>query len=125
MRKKWGKKTWCFPGGFIPIESSGSEPEFLSNDEIQILNASKEDAHVHITIYYTDKDPVPGYELTVKAERVRQFRVNDLIDPHAIPFGVAYGAVIESDVPIVVQLAKQITSSDKLAIMGTIAFPID
>ena len=125
MKKKWGKKNWCFPGGFIPIESSGKEPEFISHDEIQILNATKQDASVHITIYYTDKDPVPGYEIKVKAERVRQFRVNDLIDPHAIPLGVAYGAIIESNVPIVVQLAKQITADDKLAIMGTMAFPID
>lgn len=125
MKKKWGKKKWCFPGGFIPIESSGKEPEFTSHDEIQILNATKEDADVLITIYYTDKDPVPGYKIKVKAERVRQFRVNDLIDPQAIPLGVAYGAIIESNVPIIVQLAKQITAYEKLAIMGTMAYPID
>ncbi len=51
----------------------------------------------------------------------KQF-LNDLIDPQAIPLGVPYGAVIESNVPVVVQLTKQITAQKNLSIMGTIAY---
>lgn len=124
-KKKIGKKIWCFPGGFIPIESSGKEPEFLSKDEIAILNATKEEATVNITIYYTDETPVSGYEIKVQGERVRQFRINDLIDPHAIPLGVVYGAILESNVPIIVQWTKQITAEGRMAIMGGMAYPAD
>ncbi|MDR7127861.1 hypothetical protein J2X69_000189 [Algoriphagus sp. 4150] len=125
MKKNWGKKIWGFPGGFIPAESSGKEPEMLSKDEISILNTSQKDADILITIYYADRDPVSGYKITVKAERVRQFRINDLIDPHAIPLGVQYGAVLQSSAPVIVQWSKQITSEGKLGLMGAMAYPVD
>lgn len=125
MEKNWGRKIWGFPGGFIPEKSTGREPEMLSKDEISILNTSKKDAEITITIYYADRDPVSGYQISVKPERVRQFRINDLIDPHAIPLGVQYGAVLQSSVPIIVQWSKQITSDGKLGLMGAMAYPID
>ena len=124
-RRQFGKKTWCFPGGFIPTESSGKEPEFVSKDEIAILNTTQKEATVSITIYYADQNPVHGYEIKVEAERVRQFRINDLIDPHAIPLGISYGAVFESDVPIIVQWTKQVTSEGRMALMGAIAYAAD
>ena len=125
MKRKWGKKTWCFPGGFIPAESSGKEPEMLSKDEISILNTTKKQAVIDITIFYSDKDPVSGYSIAVDAERVRQFRINDLIDPHAIPLGVSYAAVFESNVPVVVQWSKQITAEGRLGMMGSMAYAVD
>lgn len=125
MKRKWGKKAWCFPGGFIPTSSSEKEPEMLSRDEIAILNTTKKEATVNITIYYTDRDPVPGYTIKVAAERVRQFRLNDLIDPHAIPLGIPYAAVFESNVPVVIQWSKQMTAEGKLGIMGSMAYPVD
>jgi len=125
MKRKYGKKTWCFPGGFIPVESSGKEPEFLSKDEIAVLNTTEKDATVKISIYYADQDPVTGYAIQVNAQRVRQFRINDLIDPQAVPLGVPYGAVLESDVPIVVQWTKQITAEGRMGIMGAMAYPAD
>lgn len=125
MKKNWGKKVWGFPGGYIPAESTGKEPEMLSKDEISILNTSQMDADISITIYYTDRDPVSGYKITVSAERVKQFRVNDLIDPHAIPLGLPYAAILESNTPVIIQWSKQITSEGKLGLMGAMAYPID
>lgn len=125
MKRKWGKKTWCFPGGFIPVESSGKEPEMLSKDEISILNTTNKEALVEITIFYSDQEPVTGYKIKIAAERVRQFRVNDLIDPHAIPLGVPYAAIFESNVPVMIQWSKQITSDGKLGIMGSMAYAVD
>lgn len=125
MEKNWGKKIWGFPGGFIPAESTGKEPEMLSKDEISILNTCQMDADISITIYYADRDPVSGYQLTIKSERVKQFRINDLIDPHAIPLGLPYAAVLESSVPVIVQWSKQITADGKLGLMGGMAYPIE
>ena len=50
------------------------------------------------------------YPLTVAPHRVRQVRFNDLIDPQAMPLGVDYAVVIESNVPIVVQFTRHDTS---------------
>lgn len=46
---------------------------------------------------------------------------SDLIDPVAMPLEAAYAAVINCDVPIVVQFGRQ----DTLALLGTIAFAGD
>lgn len=117
-----GKRKWAFSGGMIPVKSTGKEPEFLSKDKLSILNTSEEPAQVKLTIYFTDQKKVGEYEIEIGAERLRTFRVNDLIDPHAIPFGVPYGASIESNVPIVVQFTRQYTAQASLGIMGTMAY---
>ena len=121
----YGRKTWAFAGGFIPVASNGREPEFVCKDIIAILNTTHQDATVKMTFYFTDAAPVGEYVVQVKAERLRRFHVNDLINPQAMPLGVAYGGVMESDVPVVVQLTKQDTSQQALALMGMTAFPAD
>lgn len=101
-----GHTTWAFAGGQIPPSSTGPEPEFTAREELQVLNTGKNDAHLRITVYHHDSDPVGPYELEVGARRVRQVRLNDLIDPQAIPLGVPYGLLVESDVPVIVQLTR-------------------
>lgn len=123
--KAYGRKTWVFAGGYIPVTSTGREPEFVSKDIIAILNTSDQEATVRMTFYFTDADPVGEFVVQVKAARLRRFHVNDLIDPQAIPLGVPYGGVLESNVPVVVQLSKQDTSQAALAMMGLMAFPAD
>lgn len=126
MRERnFGQKEWAFSGGFIPLKSTGKEPDFVSNDKIAILNTTDRDAIVKITLYFADGEPVGEYEIKVKSERVRKFRVNDLINPHAIPLGVPYGGIVVSDVPVVVQFSKQNTGQKELALMETLAFPAD
>lgn len=121
-KKLTGKKKWAFSAGRIPLKGTGKEPEFLSYDKISILNCSTADTVAKLTVFFNDKIPAGEYEIEVKAERVRKFRVNDLIDPHAIPLGVPYSCFIDSKEPVIVQFTRQNTMQDKLAIMGTIAY---
>lgn len=118
-----GNKKWAIAGSNIPAESHGEEPDFTSRDSLWLLNACAIDAEVSITIYYADRDPVGPYEIGVAARRVRQIRFNDLIDPQAIPLCVDYGAVIESTVPIVVQLSQVDTRQARNARTLSLAFP--
>ncbi len=104
-----GKRIWAIPGSNIPLEQTGREPEFTSHDSLWMLNATGDDARIEITIYYTDREPVGPYEIDVEARRVRQVRINDLIDPEAIPLETDYAAVVESDTPIVAQLTTMDT----------------
>lgn len=117
-----GARRWAFAGGRIPVESTGREPEYLSHDLLCVLNVSARDAVIEITLYYEDREPVGPYRLTVEARRVRHVRVNDLIDPHAPPLGVDYAAVIEANVPVVVQMIHQDTSRGEQAIFSTMAY---
>src|SRR5205823_14351547 len=89
--------------GFIPGQSHGPAPEMTSHEACCILNASEGDAHVAITIFFEDRDPVGPYKFTVSARRTRHLRFNNFEDPEKISRDTPYSSLIESDEPIVVQ----------------------
>lgn len=90
-----------------------------------LLNTTDQEAHVEITLFYADREPVGPYRLRVASRRTRHVRLNDLIDPEAIPLDTDYASVIESNIPIVVQFSRRDTSQVENAISSTMAFPVD
>jgi hypothetical protein len=116
-----GKRVWVVAGGHVPLVSRGPEPAFTSHDRLAILNAGGRPARVELTLYYADAEPVGPYCIDVAPRRVRKVRLNELIDPFAMPLGEPYGAVIRSDRPIVVQFSRLDSGTDA-AITGTVAF---
>jgi len=120
-----GHRIWAVAAGHIPPDGTGREPEWTSYDKICLLNAGDQDAHVVLTIFYSNKEPMRGYPLIVGGRRVRHIRLNDLIDPEAIPLDEDYGCLIESDVPILVQFVHQDTRKAENALFCTLAFPIE
>jgi len=122
--KALGHRTWAVPGGRVPERSTGAEPEQTSHDLLCLLNTGPKDAAVSIWVFYEHREPVGPYPLTVAARRVRHVRLNDLIDPEAVPLGMEYGLVVRSDVPVVVQFWRQDTERGK-AIATTAAVPLD
>ena len=87
-----------------------------------MLNAGERDAHVAITIYFANRDPVGPYRVTVAARRTLHLRFNELSDPAPVPSDTDYASVIESDVPIVVQQTRLDSRQAALALLSTIAF---
>jgi hypothetical protein len=122
MRNSIGHKRWAIAEGYIPESSHGPKPEMTSHETACLLNASEQDAHVQITIYFADRDPVGPYRVTVPAKRTKHLRFNDLKDPIPIPRGTDYASVIESDVPIVVQHTRLDSRQDANALITTIAY---
>lgn len=120
-----GSRVWALAGGRVPLWSTGPEPERTSRDELCVLNTGDRDARVEIRFYYGDRDPVGPYRLCVGASRVREVRVNDLIDPEAVPLDTPYGCVVSADVPVVVQLSRHDTSQPANALLGLVAYPGD
>ncbi len=120
-----GRKTWAIAEGWIPAWSHGPQPELLSHETACILNTNDRDAQVEITIYFSDRDPVGPYKLTVPARRTLHQRFNDLKDPEPIPKATNYASVIVSDVPIVVQHTRLDSRQSDNALLSTIAFPAD
>ncbi|MBV8531839.1 MAG: sensory rhodopsin transducer [Candidatus Eremiobacteraeota bacterium] len=118
-----GATTWVIAEGYIPAWGNGPEPEFTSHETACILNTSDRDAHVEITLYFPDKEPVGPYLLTVPARRTRHQRFNDLRDPVPVPRGADYASVIVSDVPIVVQHTRLDSRQAQNALLTTVAYP--
>ncbi len=123
MAKAIGAKEWVIAEGYIPPESHGPQPQMTSHETVCMLNASDQEAHVEITIYYKDREPVGPYRITVPARRTRHVRFNDLRDPEAIPRDTDYSSVIRSDVPIVAQHTRLDSRQDANALLSTIAYP--
>jgi hypothetical protein len=93
-----------------------------SHETACLLNATDEDAHVQITIYFADRDPAGPYRVTVPARRTLHLRFNDLKDPEPIPRDTDYASVIESDQPIVVQHTRLDSRQAENALLSTIAY---
>lgn len=124
MNEALGATCWAIPEGYIPKESTGPEPAMTSHETACLLNTGDEDAHVALTIFFTDRPPIGPYAVTVPARRTLHLRFNDLSDPAPIPRGTDYASVFVSDVPIVVQHTRLDSRQAENALLSTIAFPV-
>jgi hypothetical protein len=93
-----------------------------SHETVCLLNTGTQDAHVSITIFYTDRKPVGPYRVVVPGQRTKHVRFNDLSDPAPIPVDRDFASLIESDVPIVVQHTRLDSRQAENALLSTIAF---
>ena len=117
-----GHRRWAIAEDYIPGWSNGPEPQFTSHETACLLNASDEEAHVEITVFFSAREPVGPYRLTVQAQRTLHLRFNELEDPEPIPADTEYASVIESDVPIVVQHTRLDSRQAENALLSTIAY---
>lgn len=117
-----GSTHWAIAEGYIPSWSTGKEPQMESHETFCILNANDKDAHIEVTIYYADRDPVGPYRVTVPARRTRHVRFNNLTDPEPIPKDTDYSSVIVSDVPVVIQHTRLDSRQSANALLSTIAY---
>ncbi len=117
-----GKRRWAIAEGYIPEGSHGPEPAMLSHETVCLLNASEEEATVQLTLYFSDREPVGPYRITVPPRRTRHVRFNALEDPEPVPKATDYASVIESDVPIVVQHSRLDSRQAENALLSTVAF---
>ncbi|ACZ43207.1 protein of unknown function DUF1362 [Thermobaculum terrenum ATCC BAA-798] len=119
-----GHKVWAVPDGYIPSWSHGPEPDMVSHEAVCILNTGDEDAHLELTVYFSDREPVGPYRIVAPARRTIHLRLNDLQEPEPIPVGKEYALVVRSDVPVVVQHSRLDTRQAENTLMTTMAFPV-
>lgn len=122
MKNPIGRKSWAIAEGYIPPSSHGPAPEMTSHEAVCILNTAESDAHVQIIIYFSDREPIGPYKVTVPARRTKHVRFNNLSDPAPVPLGTDYASTIESDVPIIVQHTRLDSRQDANALLSTIAY---
>lgn len=117
-----GRKIWAIAEGYIPSESVSDEPSLKSHETACILNPNGRDAAVSITIFFSDREPMGPYRVTVPQKRTLHLRFNELKDPHPVPRDTDYASVIESDVPVIVQHTRLDSRHPNIALLSTVAF---
>jgi hypothetical protein len=122
--KAIGKKRWAIPEGYIPSESVSTDRALISHETACILNAGDDDAHITLTVFFTNREPV-NYTVTVAARRTLHLRFNDLKDPEPVPLDTDYSSVFESDVPITVQHTRLDSRRAEISLLSTIAYAQD
>ena len=123
MSEQPGRRLWVIPEGYIPSESTGPAPTMTSHETACILNLNDEAARIEITLYFSDREPVGPYRLTVEPRRTRHLRFNDLSEPEPVPRDTDYASLIRSSVPIVVQHTRLDSRQPPHALLTTIAWP--
>ena len=125
MKQAIGRYSWAIAEGYIPPTSTGTTRELTGHETVCILNTADEEAHIDITVYFADRPPAGPYKFIVDAQRTRHLRFNDFTDPESITKGTDFSSVIVSSMPVVVQHTRLDTRQAALALMTTMAFPLD
>ncbi|HZO23721.1 MAG TPA: sensory rhodopsin transducer [Steroidobacteraceae bacterium] len=119
-----GHRTWAIAEGYIPGRSVSESRELQSHETACILNAADTDANIEITLYFEDRGPAGPYRVKVPSERTLHLRFNDLQEPERVPRDTAYSSIIRSDVPVVVQHTRLDTRDTHIALLSTVAYPV-
>jgi len=117
-----GRTRWAIAEGYIPSESSFSDRALISHETACILNAGDRDAHIALTVFFTDRDSVGPYRFVVPAKRTLHLRFNELKDPEPIPLDTDYASVFESDVPVIIQHTRLDSRHAEVALLSTVAY---
>lgn len=119
-----GKKIWYFPDGEIP--SMGDDPEIYGHESLIILNPNNKDAHIKITLYWTNRAPETSNIIKVESERVRCLRANEKADffGRESNAGEQYAIRLESDIPVVVQYGRLDITQPNMAFYTTNGYSI-
>jgi len=118
-----GRTLWVIAEGYIPGDSRHPDDRRLvSHETACLLNAGDADADVSIFVYFSDREPVGPYRVTVPARRTLHLRFNDLDDPEPVPRDTDYASVLVSSQPIIVQHTRLDSRDPALALMTTTAY---
>ncbi len=118
-----GKTKWYIVDGYRPSPKPDPNAVYEGHESIMILNTNDQDAHILISIYFEDRDPVENIPFTVPAKRIRCFKSDDkeVLQGLEIGIGVQYSMAIESDVGVVVQYGRLDVQQPNMAYMALMA----
>ena len=116
-----GKNTWLIPDGYMSDTVKG---EFVSHEAVCVLNLSGETAHVSITVFFEDAEPLRGFTAVCEHERTNHIRLDKAVNVkgQTIPRNKPYALLVEADQPIVAQCSRLDVAQPEYALMTTIAY---
>ena len=118
-----GKKHWYVVDGYRPSPRPDPQADYTGHESIMILNTNSQDAHVLISVYFEDRDPVEDIPYLVPAKRVRCFKTDDSQALGGLTIGVdvQYSMEIKSDVGVVIQYGRLDVQQPNMAYMALMA----
>ncbi|MBE6623374.1 MAG: hypothetical protein E7621_04235 [Ruminococcaceae bacterium] len=124
MSKAYGKKTWLIPDTYL---NSKSKNESISHEAICVINTSDIDAVIDLTLYFEDREKITDFSSFCGAGRTHHIRLDKLKSKNGelIPRDTPYAILVESNVEIVVQYSRLDSSEVEMALMTTIAYPVE
>ena len=124
LANKYGKKTWLIPDCFL---HSVSLNEQVSHEAVCVINTTDVDAHINLTLYYEDREKVTDFTAECKAGRTHHIRLDKIVSSKGekIVRDTPYAILVESNTEIVVQYSRLDTSAVEMALMTTIAYPVE
>ena len=60
-----GRTRWAIAEGYIPAASHGPAQQMTSHETLCLLNVSNQEAHITLTVFYTDREPAGPYQIIV------------------------------------------------------------
>ena len=116
-----GKKNWIIPDCELPQPGEGVAK---GHESVIIVNDSNVDAEINVKLFFVDKDAYENIKWTVKAGRVRCFRMNNLSDMcgFEVPFETQYAMKLTSNTNIVVQYGRLDNTQANLAFYTTLGY---
>ena len=118
-----GKKEWYIIDGYRPSPTPDPCAEYVGHESVMILNTNEVDAHILISIYFEDRDPVENIPMTVPAKRIRAFKTDDCeaLCGLRLGVGVQYSMALKSDVGVHVQYGRLDVQQPNMAYMALMA----
>lgn len=118
-----GKNQWYIVDGYRPSPTPDPNAIYEGHESVMILNTNNVDAHILISIYFEDKEPIENIEYIVPAKRIRCFKTHesDVLGGVEIGVGVQYSMSIKSDVGVVVQYGRLDVQQSNMAYMALMA----
>lgn len=106
--------------GYRPSPQPDPNAVYEGHESIMILDPNATDAHVLITVFFEDRDPVENIPLTVPAKRIRCFKTDDseVLGGLQLGVGVQYSMSFQSDVGIIVQYGRLDVQQPNMAYMA-------
>jgi hypothetical protein len=124
-----GRRRWAIAEGFLagdetrpagsPVTDEHPDEKRSKHETLFLLNAGDEPAHVTLSIYFSDRDPLGPFTYVVDARRTTQV---DLATIEEIPRDLDFASLVESNKPIVVLATRRRTAEPDAAPLTQIAF---
>lgn len=116
-----GKHDWMIADGYMSDTVKG---DYVSHEAVCVLNISGKTAHIDLTLYFEDDEPLRGFHAVCENDRTNHIRLDKLVndDGVRIPRNKPYAILVESDQPIVVQCSRLDVSQPEYSLMTTIAY---
>ena len=122
--KPYGKKVWLIADNYL---NSVSLNDWVSHEAVCVLNTGDEDAEIKMTLFFEDRDCRDDFVSVCPAKKTHHIRLDKIRSTSGenIPRDVPYAMLIESSVPVVVQYSRLDTSHKEMALMTTVAYPVE